>query len=543
MNSLDKLKKAGKINRNVVSSLYKNGPRIRTDEVHRSFKNGRPVAKEVHVEPHQAIEHAAPHDEMFYTAQNYSSSIFGSANGKIDIKIDKASCEKAHGLKFRIRLTESGGSNPVTPVPVPYFFDRIEFWADNGSGQEISRIYADNMYWNYNVYSEEQGSILLKNINSSSKWENGKAIAAGKYEDYYLEMPGSWFEIVKPHIKSLKGDILCKLYTRNGIIASGSGTIALSQLDLILEHEDLDSSDSQLHTAEHEDKIFRHTYLDIVQVSESKTCTASTETKWSLENLNGKCAFLLFCLRSGSSPAATSNGLTNYSDLTDLCQVDLLGPQNQKLLGHGTPLYAKELKSLMTKHFPGALGYYKNVYIIPFCSSAMQAFTGTKDGYFYFNGENYNLSLTFPGAGTQEVQTITLTNPANDGGYYQLSYKGYLTNSLAYNTSAANMKAALDALPSMIEDGLTSTFSGTAEATFTITFSPAKQVAYQNGHSANLVRIIPTSLNDGGVAEIGATTVTTVGSPGWTTGTYTLDLYAYHFKDIYINDGRIKLTD
>lgn len=542
MNSIDKLKKANLLNREVVSSLYKNGPKVRSGHVVQSYKNGKPIAKEVHVEGHQAFEHSAPINHMYYTASNYSSSIFSSANGKIDIKIDKQSSDKAVGMKLRIRLTESGGSNPVTIVPIPYLFERIEFWADNGSGDMIQIEYGDTMFWKYNVYSEEQGKRLMLNINSSNKWENGIAIPAGKSIDYYLEFPGSWIEIVKPFVGGMKGDILCRLYTRNGIIASGNGTVALSQLDLILEVEELDDEDNRHHMIEYEDKIFRYTYLDVVNVSESKTCTASAETKFSLENLNGKCAFLMFCLRSSTS--ATSNAITNYADLTDLCQVDLLGPQNQKLLGHGTPLYAKELKSLMNKHFPGSLGSHKNVYIIPFCSSAMQAFTGAKDGYFLFQGENYNLSLTFPGAGTAEVQTVTLTNPANDGGYYQLAYKGHVTNSLAYNADVATgMKAALDALPSMVEDGLTSTFSGQATSTFTITFSPAKPVAYQNGHNSNLVKIIPTSLNDGGTAEIGATTVTTVGNAGWTTGTYTIDLYAFMYKDVYVNDGRIRAVE
>jgi hypothetical protein len=540
MNSLEKARSHGKVNREVVSSLYKNGPLVAVKSNLKVFKGGREIAKPVYVEAHQAVEYSSPVNHMVYSAANFSSSIFSSSNGRIEIKIDRQSAEKAIGFKFRIRLSESGGSNSITVVPIPYLFDRIEFWAEAGSGDQISNHYADTMFWLYNVFADEQNFVLMQNIGSSQKWQNNVSIAAGKSVDYYLELPGSWVEIVKPFIGNFKGDILCRLYTRNGVTASGSGTLALSQLDLILEHDDLSESDKSLHIQQYENNVLRHTYLDIIHISETKTCTASSETKFSLENLVGKCAFMLFCLRSSTS--STSNAITNYADIGDTCQVDILGPQNQKLLGHGTPIYGKELKSFMSKHFPGSLAKYKNVYLIPFCHNAMKAFTHT-DGYMYFHGENYNLSLTFPAAGTSEVQTITLTNPANDGGYYQLAYKGYITDSLAYNANAAAIKAALEALPSIIDDGLTVTASGAATATFTLTFSPAKQVAYSNGHNANLVKIIPTSLNDGGVFEIGATTVTTVGAAGFTTGTYQLDLYAFVYRDFFCDGGRVKIME
>lgn len=538
MNSLEKARSVGKVNREVVSSLFKNGPHVPIKSTFRTFKNGRETLKNVVVESHQAVEHASPHDFLTYSASNFSSSIFSSANGRIEIKIDRGSAEKAIGLKFRIRLQETGGVNSVTPIPVFFLFDRIEFWAEAGSGDMISRHYDNAMFWMYNVYSDEQNESFLNLAGSSRKWENNKPIKAGTYVDYYMNLPGCWIEIVKPFISGFKGDLLVRLYTRNGVVASGSGTLSLSQLDLILEHDDLDDSDRNMHFNHFESNVIRHTYLDMINISESKTCTASTEVKFSLENLVGKCAFMLFGLRSSTS--STSNAITNYADLGDTCLIDLLGPQNQKLLGHGVPLYAKELKSLLNHHFPGSLSKYKNVYIIPFASNAMKAFTQI-DGYMYFHGENYNISLTFPGAPVSEVHTVTLTNPLNDGGYYQLSYKGYVTDSIIFSANAATIKAALEALPSFIEEGLTATVSGPATSTFTITLN--KPVAYQNGHANNLIRIIPTSLNDGGVAEIGASSVTTVGEVGWTTGTYQFDCYAFVYRDLFYDGGKIKVME
>lgn len=538
MNTLEKARADGKINREIVSSLYRNGPIIPTNSNIKVFKNGREVAKQVFVEAHQAVEFASPVSHIVYTASNYSPNIFSSANGKIDVKIDRGSSEKVTAIKFRIRLTETSGTNYVRVVPSPYFFDRIEFWAEGGSGDQISVRYADPMYWLYNVYSDEQNSNLLAEAGSSIKWENNTAIPPSSHVDYYLELPGSFIEIVKPYIEGFKGDLICRLYTRNGIIASGTGTVELSQLDIILEQDDIGDTDQNAHNEMFRNNILRTTFLDMIQVSETKTCTAGAETKFTLENLVGKCAFMMFCLRSSTS--VVNNAITNYTDITDMCQIDLLGPQNQKLLAKGTPIYGQVLKTWMNKHFPGSLTRYKNVYIIPFTHSAMKSFTHI-DGYMYFHGENYNLSLTFPTSGVNEIQTITLTNPGNDGGHYQLSYKGYVTDCLSYSSNTAAIKSALEALPSMVQDGLTVTASGAATSTFTLTFSPPKPVAYSNGHNNNLVKIIPCSLNDGGVFESGVTTVTTPGVNGWVTGSYQLDLYAFCYRDFFFDDGRIRV--
>src|SRR5688572_6440114 len=114
MNSHEKVKSEGKLNREVVSSLYKNGPLVPIKDNHKSFMNGRVISKPVFVEAHQAFEHISPVNHMTYSAANFSSTIFSSANGRIEIKIDRQSAEKAIGIKFRIRLSESAGANNIT---------------------------------------------------------------------------------------------------------------------------------------------------------------------------------------------------------------------------------------------------------------------------------------------------------------------------------------------------------------------------------------------------------------------------------------------
>lgn len=116
---------------------------------------------------------------------------------------------------------------------------------------------------------------------------------------------------------------------------------------------------------------------------------------------------------------------------------------------------------------------------------------------------------------------------------------GYVTNSLAYNATTAQMATALNALPSMQKAGLTAAFSGTAVATFTITFSPPQSVT-------DLVTIIPTSLEETSTPEIGSTAVTTPGVNGFSNSgsSFYIDIYGIGFNEMEIDSktGKINVS-
>ncbi len=72
-----------------------------------------------------------------------------------------------------------------------------------------------------------------------------------------------------------------------------------------------------------------------------------------------------------------------------------------------------------------------------------------------------------PGAGTANVQTITI-NGTPDGGTWRLTYQGVRTASMAYNESLANVQAKLVALPGIGTGGVVVT--GTPGASYVVTF-------------------------------------------------------------------------
>ena len=147
-----------------------------------------------------------------------------------------------------------------------------------------------------------------------------------------------------------------------------------------------------------------------------------------------------------------------------------------------------------------------------------------------FTGSNVYLALTPASAGTSEVMTFTLTNPANDAGYFRLYFNGEHTDPLAYNETTANLATALNSLSTIRNHNgvkLTATFTEDFADTTTCSFSPNMSLGGVQ------VEAISESLNDGGTPEFPITTVSTEGVSGFTTGTHDITVYAFIHKDLH----------
>ena len=111
-----------------------------------------------------------------------------------------------------------------------------------------------------------------------------------------------------------------------------------------------------------------------------------------------------------------------------------------------------------------------------------------------------------PVAGTNEVQTITLSAAPASGSFY-LEFEGFRTTELAFNISAAAMAAALNALPSI---GAAGVGVGLVGQVYTVTFSGANVAK----RAQPLITVPVNTLLDAGAAAVGA--VVAEGTPGVT---------------------------
>jgi hypothetical protein len=344
----------------------------------------------------------------------------------------------------------------------------------------------------------------------------------------------------KAHMFDISGDINLAITFMAGVTASGSGVPTVTGVYLEVISDIPDANQLQVMKSMFNKNVIMR-YLDVIQDQKAtQTLTASSAYNYNLDAFSDRdVAFLLLGVRTDSF-SNSSDGLLKLHNL-DGGTIDMQDSGNRSILANSTQ--AINLDLIRREVMPQMLdnrqfSHNRFWYLIPCCKDVKGAFLGRKNGYVRV-GNNWKLAITPPAAAVSTVQTVTLNNPANDGGYYKLMFRGAVTASLAFNASAAAMKAALEALPSW-PIGTTVTASGTAAATFTLTFAGGEPL----NEPADYVHLLSESLNDGGVAEFSTTTVSTAGARGWTTAsTYTVTVYAYHYRQLIKNAGRLRIMD
>jgi len=472
------------------------------------------------------------------------------AGSLIKEKIQADSAGKIRNAYLEITIAESGASSSVTLAPVWQWFNYIEFWAENGSGEQIQRLYNDVLMWNIiSRCDNERLRQLLPNCNCDVEaLFTQDVIPASGSRTYRLPLFGTFWDQVQPHLKSGMKDIEIRFQCTSGIVVSGSGTPSLSSINLIFEEnvEHSGSMTDHLHIADH--KHFNHVtnYLEFIQVSSNNVLTASTNTKISLENLVGKCAYLFFVVRSSTATNA-SNGRQNFYTLGDNSQIDLLDQSSKSLFANGVPLKGSFYRNIIwPDNLSNDVASRTAIYLMPFSRSVSAANKGIMNGYHQFDGSKYYLSITPDAAATSEVHTLDCTNPANDAGRYQLELGGDITNGLAFGANAAAIKAAIEALPFCSRHRITATASGalTTDATITLTSPDGSSIA--NRYNVDAIKVNENTLNDGGVYDIITSSVTTHGTNGFVNSgsTFTVDIYAAMYKRIVQQkDGRFSITN
>lgn len=452
--------------------------------------------------------------------------------------------EKIDAMYLRLDVLESAASEMVL-CDSPHMIKEIRWYAGRNQNSKFYTSYGDAMYFEALalVNSQQQTSGFLRDLNVSEAYGEGRTHTRSKTFSYRIPLPAHPFSVMKAMLMNNKEEMKIEIDFRDGVVVSGSGTPSLSGFYLeILQHK----LSAEAHD-EHR-KWFKMPKVNRILEPQwitktSQTLTASTETRFELDGFDGKFAFLVFGIRANSY-AASSNGLIKFLDLGSEATWDILDTSNKSIHGKATRLSLQ--RNHLNSHHIHAEKFLsnRNLYLIPFVNDIKLAFHGVLDGNFRFNKTKLSLAITPSAAGTSCVQTINCNNPANDGGYYKLMFRGEMTNSLAYNADAAAIKAALEGLQTFKDypgGPLTVTASGALTTDITLTF-PATVDPPQE--AKDLVQVVNESLNDGGVAEYTSSSVTTAGKKGWTTGSsYTIDIYGWKFRDLVFMESAIACQD
>lgn len=155
------------------------------------------------------------------------------------------------------------------------------------------------------------------------------------------------------------------------------------------------------------------------------------------------------------------------------------------------------------------------------------------DGFLALTGDSKKLVVNLPPAPTSEVHTFTPSGVAT-AGTDRFFWKGEFSASLAYNATAVQMKAALEAMKVMQAKSITVTFSGPATGAFTATYAHPETRGL-----GELVSIESTSLNAAGTVIDVPSVLTTPGTSGIATGQYDVYIYFWVWRQISSDKCRL----
>jgi hypothetical protein len=176
--------------------------------------------------------------------------------------------------------------------------------------------------------------------------------------------------------------------------------------------------------------------------------------------------------------------------------------------------------------------------MVPLTDNARIADIGGRSGCYYFNSERAHLCLTADAtAPVNQVYAITLS--AGLAASYYFQFRGMISTTTAHNAAVGVMQTTLAAMTSFCNaKGRAPTFvcSATAAAgtsfAISVTCDDPEQVL-----GNDLITVVTME------AKTSASSLTTIGEPGFTSGTYDLVTIGMKQSVLHMLDGNLVTED
>lgn len=438
-------------------------------------------------------------------------------------------------------------SSSVTFAQVQLWFSQIRVY-QAGASDNIIQMYPIPSMIAANSRIKDAEKIKLREVGLSDRypWTQLEQTPANSTTDFYLVLEGPW-NSNPMYFDDWKDNLYIGLTPQaGGCLIAGTLANLTCTTSLIIESYQPTAGDFS------KPKGMQVTrYLQPRQaIGPNVTLTAGTETlALNYAGIDGVCCKI----QAGIWPAGTyntnvGNAMFSPYGLGEDCgaQVEIRDESGRGFLGNGgAAAQLRYINDLFQEgHRATSFLSSKKFIDIKLCDSSTDAMMGTLRGFLPLPIANrYGLALTPGSAQVSQVQTISMSNSAGAAtptdGYFIVRYKDGFSESLLFNTSAANLAIAINAMPSVVKDGLTVTvnqaLSAGTSATLTIVSKNAQ-------YSVELFQIIASMVETGGTNLKAVTTLTTPGNlGGFVTGSYDVVSYAHMWREMRIQDGKVSL--
>ena len=464
------------------------------------------------------------------------STFWKGGESTSDGLIRRSSMGVVQGLYLRVVVSNTSG-NDTRLVPAPMWFQQIDL-LPKGAATPLQTWYGETLFFLHSLFPSDSLDDVSKVQAFNKKWseDGGNILRNGETRVFYIPLLKSFVDSAPQglNFQALTDDMVIRIRTRPYITASGDYQLTCTAFDLIAdevyyEGAALERSDRYwlgsniAHSAD---------VLDPVRISfTTPALVASQKTNYPLSLLSGRAvAFMLVCVRPQGFNH-TDMALTKFVDLGPNAMVSLIDSSGvNQLSSSGIPIDFLSYIS-MSGWFPGDMANGMNWFVLSATNKPAQALLGHKDGgYFWVDNSNYQLQITPDAAGVAQVQSIAFGSVLT-AGTVMINYRGRSTQPLAYNATAAVVKAAIENLITAREDRLTVTISGALNSAATVTVTMSGPGIYQRFEE---LVVLPLGAN------VTSAAVTTTTSPvrGLPTGTFQIDCYAMCYRTVRFYKGQ-----
>jgi hypothetical protein len=272
-------------------------------------------------------------------------------------------------VRFQVAVS---GSSVVLP-PTPYWCSRVEEFVGN---DQVATTYS-NEQWNEGVgfLNKDKLDQLNEALNTSNSYGNGTIPVGTSY--YYLPLTATSFSTMNPYVKGFHAKFRVRIYFPSSIIASGAGTISLT--DVILIAKEITTSPArERQIADAHKQVVDYNVIVRERQQENTSLTSGTDSVFFLRGFKNDTAGLLVYLTNQSPTNAT---LKDRVPVESIQLQDQLGNKVSEVLRsefNRAFVWSDSVDSAFT-----AAGANNNLNILPFSTRFQQtAANGCDYGYY-----------------------------------------------------------------------------------------------------------------------------------------------------------------
>jgi len=413
-------------------------------------------------------------------------------------------------------------------VDMAHLLQEIEF--NSPSGQQIQLIRGDELYdLLVRYYSNDEWPRIARMINSNNQYGRGKIIPNGVTRTFFLPLLGCFLENCGIYVPAVDGDLNCYIRFKQSSASVVSGSApTLLELNLDCQVEQLDSKKRSHYIQRYRSKVHHYYYPFVRRQTITQTLSANTKYSLNLSSIKGDVVFIDFRIRE----SLVGNRLRDYAPIASFNYYNNEGDQ---LLGQNDISSDFNRLIMQPNYFPSGFSENNNIFtgVFPIEDSAPihLIMNGSKLGSYPFTTYE-RLEFTTTGAGVNEVQRCVVAGGVGASGTYFINWQTPFgvesTPALAYNSTTAQIKSAIEALQSF--DGTVTVGATLDQIVNPVTFTFSGNYGFKELFNNNYKLIVRNnSVQTGlGIQFQYDNIIVTSGQTGINSGaSHTIDIVAY----------------